>query len=169
VSEFYNARRTKNMYSPDESFRLSRSGIDQFVTCPRCFYLNRKLGLNPPATYPLTLNNAVDALMKREFDTHRMPPRVHKVVKEYGLDLVPFDHVELEEWRDAQRRGITYALPNTNLVVTGGIDDVWTDTKTNELTIVDYKATSTSKEITLDDAWKVTYKRQVEVYQWLFS
>lgn len=164
MSEFYKARRTKDLYSPNVPFRLSRSGIDR----ERCFYRNRKLGLNPPPSYPLTLNNAVDALMKREFDTHRMPPRVHRLVKEFGLELVPFNHKDLAEWRDAPSRGITYAQPRTNLVITGGVDDIWMDTNTNELTIVDYKATSTSKDITLDDAWKVTYKRQVEVYQWLF-
>src|SRR6202007_805625 len=35
------------------------------------------------------------------------------------------------------------------------------------LIVVDYKATSTEKAISLDDEWKQAYKRQMEVYQWL--
>ena len=34
--------------------------------------------------------------------------------------------------------------------------------------MVDYKATSKSGEVTLDAEWQVSYKRQVEIYQWLF-
>ena len=36
-----------------------------------------------------------------------------------------------------------------------------------ELMVVDYKATSVNKAGTLDDEWKVVYKRQMEIYQWL--
>ncbi len=49
----------------------------------------------------------------------------------------------------------------------GGIDDVWINDK-EELHIVDYKATSKTTEISLDAPWQIAYKRQVEVYQWLF-
>jgi hypothetical protein len=52
--------------------------------------------------------------------------------------------------------------------VTGGVDDVWVDPKTDELTIVDYKATSKNSEVNLDAQWQDGYKRQMEVYQWLF-
>jgi hypothetical protein len=34
--------------------------------------------------------------------------------------------------------------------------------------VVDYKATSKDKEVTIDSGWQISYKRQVEVYQWLF-
>jgi hypothetical protein len=33
---------------------------------------------------------------------------------------------------------------------------------------VDYKATSKAGEINLDADWQLSYKRQMEVYQWLF-
>jgi hypothetical protein len=74
----------------------------------------------------------------------------------------------MDEWRDSLRRGVTYSLPGTNIVVTGGVDDVWVDPKTNELVIVDYKATSKDGEVSLDADWQIGYKRQMEVYQWLF-
>ena len=56
----------------------------------------------------------------------------------------------------------------TNLKICGIIDDIWVNEKNEEIFIVDYKATSTSKEISLEDEYKQGYKRQMEVYQWIF-
>ncbi|MDP3980551.1 MAG: PD-(D/E)XK nuclease family protein [Chlamydiota bacterium] len=88
-------------------------------------------------------------------------------MKTYGIDAVPFQHEDIEIWRDGLRRGITYLHPQTNLILTGGIDDVWQN-RGGELLIVDYKATSKDEEVNLDAAWQDGYKRQMEIYQWLF-
>ncbi len=149
-------------------YTLSRSKIDLFVECPRCFYLNERLGVKRPDSFPLSLNNAVDELLKREFDLLRALQKPHRLMTEYGIDAVPFAHKELEVWRDALKNGIKYHEPTTNLILRGGIDDVWQNSK-GELHIVDYKATSKKEEVTLDAAWQDAYKRQVEVYQWLFA
>ena len=150
-----------------ETFRLSRSKIDLFVECQRCFYMDRRLGVGRPPGFPFNLNNAVDTLLKKEFDIHRAKGTRHPLVKEYGIYAVPFEHEKMEEWRDAMRRGIQYVHPDTNFNVTGGIDDVWLDAE-GKLNIVDYKATSKTTEVNLDAEWQNGYKRQVEVYQWLF-
>jgi len=47
------------------------------------------------------------------------------------------------------------------------VDDVWVN-QNGELHIVDYKATSKSGEVGIDADWQISYKRQVEIYQWLF-
>ncbi len=47
-------------------FKLSRSKIDLFLECPRCFYLGNRLGVSRPPGFPFTLNSAVDALLKKE-------------------------------------------------------------------------------------------------------
>jgi hypothetical protein len=54
----------------------------------------------------------------------------------------------------------------TNLLVYGAIDDVWVN-DSEELVVVDYKATAKDAEITLDAEWQIMYKRQMEIYQWL--
>lgn len=163
-------RKTRGMYvsNSEEPFRLSRSKIDLFVQCPRCFYLDQKCGVGRPASFPFTLNNAVDILLKKEFDIHRLAKTQHPLMKAYKIDAVPFDDPRMEEWRDALRRGISFLHKPTNLIIRGGVDDVWINKK-GELIIVDYKATSKDEEITLDDEWKDGYKRQMEVYQWLFK
>ncbi len=161
--------RTRNNFNPadTEPFRFSRSKIDLFVECSRCFYLDQRLGIKRPDTPPFSLNNAVDLLLKKEFDTHRVNGTPHPLMKSYGLEAVPFKHEKIEEWRDALRRGIQYHHKSTNLILRGGVDDVWQDNKGN-LLIVDYKATSKTTEINLDAEWQNGYKRQMEVYQWLF-
>jgi len=169
MSSFYTSKRVKNLFqnNSSEPFRLSRSKIDLFLDCPKCFYLDRKLGVGRPPGYPFSLNSAVDKLLKKEFDLHRAENTTHPLMKTYGVDAVPFKHEKMNEWRDSLRGGITYEDKETNLVITGGIDDVWVN-PAGELIIVDYKATSKEAEVTLDAEWQIGYKRQMEIYQWLF-
>lgn len=169
MSEYYKPKRTRNLYDPKstEPFRLSRSKIDLFLNCPRCFYLDRKLGVGRPPGFPFSLNSAVDALLKKEFDIHRANQTTHPLMKTHGIEAVPFEHEKMEEWRDSLRRGIQYLHTETNLLITGGVDDVWVRPD-GELIIVDYKATSKIGEVSLDADWQIGYKRQMEVYQWLF-
>ena len=52
------------------------------------------------------------------------------------------------------------------------INDVWFNTKTEQLHIVDYKSTSQKTEgmeITLEDKWKAAYKRQMDLYVWVMQ
>jgi len=169
MSQYYNPKRKRNLYDPSSKvpFRISRSKIDAFMNCPRCFYLDRRLGIGQPGGFPFNLNNAVDTLLKNEFDGYREKGEVHPLMKEAGIDAVPFKDDRMDEWRDALRRGCRYDFPQTNLFITGAIDDIWVKPD-GELIIVDYKATSKNGEITLDADWQISYKRQMEIYQWLF-
>lgn len=169
MSEYYNPKRTRNIFVPGsgQPFLLSRSKIDLFLECARCFYFDRRLGISRPPGFPFSLNAAVDTLLKKEFDVHRAKKSSHPLMHAYGIDAIPFDHPDITTWRDALRGGIKYLHHQTNLLISGGIDDVWVNPK-GELLIVDYKATAKGGEITLDADWQIGYKRQVEVYQWLF-
>ncbi len=162
----YTAQRERNLFSATETtpYKLSRSRIENFIRCKRCFYLDRKCGTDQPPMFAYTLNNAVDALLKEEFDQYRAENKAHPYLIEHGIDAIPFSHPELNDWRMNQR-GIKYHHEATNFIVTGAVDDVWIKSN-GELIIVDYKATSTQKDVTLDD--RDSYKRQMEVYQWLF-
>jgi hypothetical protein len=168
MSIYYTPIRSKNLYSPGDKkpFKLSRSKIDLFLECPRCFYLDRRLGVGRPPGFPFALNSAVDALLKREFDTHRATGRPHPLIEEYGIDARPISHEGLEKWRH-NFTGIQYLHEPTNLLIFGAIDDLWQNSK-GEYIVVDYKATAKKERITtLDRDWHIGYKRQMEVYQWL--
>ncbi|HEY4496658.1 MAG TPA: PD-(D/E)XK nuclease family protein [Candidatus Paceibacterota bacterium] len=164
-----NNRFASRVFDPlsKEPFRISRSKIELFKDCERCLYLNLRYGVNRPSTFPFTLNNAVDALLKKEFDIHRAKGKAHPLMERYGIDAVPFDHPKMEEWRDALRRGIRHHHLQTNFIVSGGIDDLWIN-PADELIIVDYKATAKTSEVNIDADWQMSYKRQMEIYQWLF-
>lgn len=163
-----NGKRTRNIFNPKskEPFKLSRSKLEDFLRCPLCFYLDRRLGVGQPPGPPFTLNTAVDGLLKKEFDMHRAGKTAHPLMKKYGIDAVPFEHPDMEKWRE-NFVGMQYHHKPTNFIITGAIDDVWVGPK-GKLHIVDYKATSTNSEITLETEYRQAYKRQMEIYQWLF-
>lgn len=158
----------KKLYDPrsNEPFRLSRSKIDLFLECPRCFYLDRRLGVSRPAGFPFNLNSAVDTLLKKEFDIHRKQKTAHPLMETYGVDAVPFQHENMDAWRDALKRGVECFYKPANFIIAGGLDDVWIN-KEKELIVVDYKATSKDSKINIDAKWQDGYKRQIEIYQWL--
>ncbi len=152
-----------------EPFRLSRSRIERFLECPRCFYLDRKFGIDRPSMPGWSLNSAVDTLLKKEFDLLRKKGEKHELMQKYNIDAVPYDHPDLSEWRDDGNKytGAKFLHKKTNIEVDGIVDDIWINPN-KELLIVDYKATSTSKQISLEDEYKQSYKKQIELYQWIF-
>ncbi len=167
MTKYYNSKRSRNIFDPasDEPFKLSRSKIENFIKCPRCFYLDRRLGIAQPAGYPFNLNSAVDKLLKKEFDIHRAKGEPHPLMKTYGIDAVPYDHEMMDIWRE-NFKGIEYRHKPTNFIITGAVDDIWINSQ-KELHAVDYKATSKEEEVSIDADWQMGYKRQIEIYQWL--
>lgn len=168
MSQYYNSRRVKGLYQcgSGDPFKISRSKIDLFLNCPRCFYFDRRLGIGRPPGFPFSLNSAVDALLKQEFDAYRVSGDRHPLIERYGVDAHPVFHEDLDKWRH-NFTGIQYLHKETNFLVYGAIDDLWQNSK-GEYIVVDYKATSKDEEITaLDKDWQDGYKRQMETYQWL--
>lgn len=167
MSEYYNPNRTRNLYDPNstEPFKLSRSKIELFMKCPKCFYMDRRLGVGQPPGFPFALNSAVDTLLKKEFDIHRAKQTAHPLMKTYGLDMVPFDHEMMDEWRE-NFKGVQYHHEPTNFIMTGAVDDIWVN-REGEIVVVDYKSTSKPSKVSLDAEWQDGYKRQMEMYQWL--
>lgn len=155
-------------YDPTDAnpYKLSRTKIDYFLECPRCFYLDRRLGIARPSGPGFSLNSAVDTLLKREFDQLRRQGQSHEIMRRYGIDAVPYVHQDLDVWRE-NFTGKQYLHTPTNFIIFGAVDDIWINPK-GELIIVDYKSTSTENEISLEDHWKQGYKKQLEIYQWIF-
>ena len=168
MSDYYSGKRTYSIYEPGSKtpFKLSRSRIENYVNCKRCFYLDRRLGIDKPPGFPFSLNSAVDKLLKKEFDVHRAKGTRHPLVENYKIDAIPMAHELIDQWRNA-KTGIQYLHLPSNFLVFGGIDDIWQDSH-GELIIVDYKATAKISEVNIDAEWQAGYKRQIEIYQWLF-
>lgn len=162
---FYKPNRKPDWNYGGPKWRLSRSKIDLFVECQRCFYVDNKLGTARPPGFPFNLNSAVDKLLKKEFDIHRAAQSAHPLMKSYGLDVVPFQDPRMDVWRE-NFKGVEVQHAPTGFTVSGAVDDIWVS-PSGEVHVVDYKATSKDEEVTLDAEWQDGYKRQMEVYQWL--
>lgn len=160
-------RERSKPYQPGQSvpFKVSRSKIDDFLNCPRCFYLDRRLKIKKPDTPPYTINKAVDELLKKEFDVYRGKGEPHPLMRDHDIDAVPYAHEKLDDWRE-NFVGVQALHEPTNILVFGAVDDLWV-TSDGELIVVDYKATAKKSEVSLDAPWQIAYKRQMEVYQWL--
>ncbi len=160
-------RERSQPYKPGQltPFKVSRSKIELYMQCPRCFWLDVRLKITRPSSPPFNINKAIDELFKKEFDSYRTKGEPHPLMVEFGVDAVPFMHEKLDEWRE-NFVGVVAIHKPTNLHIFGAIDDLWAD-KQGNIIVVDYKATAKDKEVNIDSEWQIAYKRQMETYQWL--
>jgi CRISPR/Cas system-associated exonuclease Cas4 (RecB family) len=140
--------------------KLSRSKLELFLDCPRCFWLDVNKGIRRPPPAPYTINSSIDFLLKQEFDIHRRQGSAHYLIKKYNIEAIPYKCEHIDAWRD-NFRGIQVAHKKSGFLVFGAVDDVWIN-PAGELIVVDYKATG-AKEYRIYPS----YKRQMEIYQWL--
>jgi CRISPR/Cas system-associated exonuclease Cas4 (RecB family) len=154
-------------YRPGQTtpFKVSRSKIELFMQCPRCFWLDVRLKITRPSSPPFNINKAIDELFKKEFDTYRAQGKPHPLMVEFNVPAVPYQNDQLDTWRETFTGVVTLHQP-TNLHVFGAVDDLWVN-EAGEVIVVDYKATAKDREVSIDSGWQVSYKRQMEVYQWL--
>ena len=83
-----------------EPFKVSRSKIELFMQCPRCFWLDNRLKIKRPSGPPFRINSAIDELLKKEFDLHRAAKTPHPIMEEYSVPAIPFAHKDLDTWRE---------------------------------------------------------------------
>jgi len=166
--------RVSSCYCPNqkEDFKISRGKFSNFLTCKRCFYLDRVKGLDPPGTPGWTLNETTDLLLKKEFDYCRERQIPHRLFVENQLNnVIPFDHPEIDNWRDSLHKGLIIRHKNTNIILTGGIDDIWQDNISKNLIVVDYKSQAKlgrlDKQEYLEDPYHEAYKIQMDFYAYL--
>ena len=98
-------------------FKISRSKFFNFLSCKRCFYLDRVKGLDSPGTPGWTLNETTDLLLKKEFDKCRTAQKPHRIFTQYGLNhIVPLLHKDLDKWRDSLRHGLSIRFQDSNII-----------------------------------------------------
>ena len=162
--------RASSIYTPGQNsiFKISRSKFSDFLECHRCFYLDRVKGLQSPSMPGWALNTAVDELLKKEFDFYRVQKKPHPIFKEYKLNFIPFEHEDLDTWRNSLKGGIGFEDKETNLFIHGGIDDLWFDLDREEVVVADYKAQSNTAPIEKDSylasIYHQSYKIQMDIY-----
>lgn len=151
-------------------FKVSRSEIELFMQCPRCFWLDARLKIKRPSSPPFNINKAIDELFKKEFDSYRAKAAPHPLMVEFNVQAIPYAHESLDTWRE-NFVGIVHVHKPTNLHVFGAVDDIWVN-DAGELIVVDYKATAKDTPVTQlgkEGSWQDMYRRQMEIYQWLLK
>mgnify|MGYP003973923773 FL=1 len=163
-------------YKPDKDdyYKLSRSKVDFFLNCKRCFYLDRVKGLASPSTPGWTLNETTDLLLKKEFDLCREKQIPHRIFERYNLNnVVPFQHDNINKWRDSLHHGLKIQFRDSNIILHGGVDDIWLDKNDNKLIVVDYKSQANSNPVNTEDylshVYHQGYKVQMDFYSYLLT
>ena len=157
-------------YQPGQTapFKVSRSKIELFMQCPRCFWLDVRMKIKRPGSPPFNINKAIDELFKKEFDVYRAKAEPHPLMSDNQIKAIPFAHKDMDTWRE-NFVGIIHIHEPTNLHVFGAVDDIWIDND-GKLIVVDYKATAKDKPVKVlgpEGTWQDMYRRQMETYQWL--
>ncbi len=159
----------KNIYktNSDLPFRINRTKIDLFFDCKRCFFLDQKHGIRRPHGTPLVLNNKIVDDFKKELNECRIKQKVHPEIMKLKKQFIPLFHSKLDDWRSSFK-GARFLHNTTNLVLSGIIDDIWTNPLTQLNHAIIIKSTSKSEKINIDNIWH-GYWRQLSLYSFLLN
>lgn len=146
--------------------QLSRTKLDLFLECPRCFYEDVVRRNGRPGGPAFTLNIAVDELFKREFDAYRARREPHPLFATVGLDAVPLEDPRLHDWR-RNFTGVRWLDRDTGWTLYGAVDDLWLGAD-GRIMVADYKATAKAEHVTAASLHPA-YRRQADVYQFLVA
>ncbi len=168
--------RASSIYKPNqkEDFKISRGRFSNFLSCRRCFYLDRVRGLTEPSTPGWALNTLTDTLLKKEFDECRLQQKPHRILIKNNLShIIPFQHDNIDKWRNSLSGGLQVRFKDSNIILQGGVDDIWLNTKTDEIIIVDYKSQQSnyvvSQETYFKSPYREGYKTQLDFYAYLLK
>ena len=149
--------------------KLSRFAVETSLNCERCFVLQYKYKISMPML-PFTLNIACDGLVKNEFDYYRKKQEPHPIFTKHGIEAVPFDHPEMDNWRH-NFKGAYFIDEENGFKAGGAVDDLWlkndgslivADTKTTAKNIFNWDETFEKYD------YARGYQRQLEFYQYTY-
>ena len=79
----------------------------------------------------------------------------------------------MDDWRDSLRKGLMARYNDSNIILSGGVDDIWFDTKKECLIVVDYKSQANSRPVEtesyLASPYHEGYKVQMDFYNYLLD
>ena len=101
-----------------------------------------------------------------------MLKKPHRILIENNLShIIPFQHEEMDNWRNSLSGGLQVRFKDTNIILQGGVDDIWLNTKTDEIIIADYKSQHSNYGVSQETYFKSFYhdgyKTQLDFYAYL--
>ncbi len=147
----------------NKPLQLSPNSLNLYYECPRCFWLDKKMGIKRPQPYPYALNAAVDVLLKQEFDKYRKKRELHPLLVAYNIPAKLFPNQKmLDEWRN-NFKGIRYYDASLDATLFGAVDDIL-EFSEGKLAPMDYKSTG-SKTANVYDRFQL----QMDIYTFLLE
>lgn len=145
--------------------RLSKSALDKFVDCPRCFYLKYKHKLSQPDMISSKVWKGVERVTQAHYERYRVaketPPNLLGMVP---ADAIPYQGGDkLISLKDLRYWGKGLAVTIDGVLVTTALDDMLQVEEDGKIaySVIDYKSKSkaTDEEATAD-----LYQNQADVF-----
>ena len=147
----------------NQSIQLSPSSLNLYLECPHCFWLEKRQGIRRPPAYPYALNQAVDILLKQEFDSYRARGEVHPLILAHNIPAKLFPNQDLlNQWR-SNFVGIRFYDPELEASLFGAVDDIL-EFEDGKLAPLDYKSTGSQVANVYD-----RFQLQMDVYTYLLE
>jgi len=146
-----------------KQLKLSPNSLNLFLECPHCFWLEKHQGVKRPPPYPYALNQAVDVLLKKEFDGYRAKGEIHPLISSNNIQAKLFSNQALlNQWR-SNFVGIRFYDSDLDATLFGAVDDVL-EFHDGKLAPLDYKSTG-SKIANVYDRFQI----QMDIYTYLLE
>lgn len=147
----------------NKPIQLSPNSLNLYLECPRCFWLEKKMGVRRPQPYPYALNAAVDLLLKEEFDDYRKRGEQHPLLLAHHIPAKLFQNQELlNQWR-SNFSGIRYYNKELAATIFGAVDDIL-EFPDGKLAPLDYKSTGSATANIYD-----RFQLQMDIYTYLLE
>lgn len=147
----------------NQPIQLSPSSLNLYLECPHCFWLEKRQGIKRPPAYPYALNQAVDTLLKQEFDSYRAKGEVHPLILAHNIPARLFSNQDLlNQWR-SNFAGIRFYDPGLEASLFGAVDDIL-EFSDGKLAPLDYKSTGSQVANIYD-----RFQLQMDVYTYLLE
>ncbi len=148
-----------------QPFKMSRTKIDLYFDCKRCFFIDQRFGIRRPHGTPLVINSRFVNQLKFELNECRKSQQAHPQIIDQNRKLIPYNHKKLTEWQNPFK-GVSYLHQESNIIFYGVIDDIWLDKDTKKYHNIIIKTTSKKNKINYEEIWP-GYWKQLSFYSYL--
>ena len=143
----------------EKNIRLSKSTLEEFTRCARCWWLAKKENIKAPDGIRAGVPMGIDRVLKGHYDAFRaeglVPPELRGKIPGGLYDGKKISMGDLRNWR----KGLAVAVGPYELST--ALDDLLYDPKTKLYNMIDYK--SKAKETDEADTRKY-YQTQADAY-----
>ena len=139
--------------------RLSKSQLDKFVACPRCFWMEKHHRIKQPEGIRAGVPMGIDRVLKGHYDAHRAAKKVpNELVGKIPSGLYPGDRIHMEDLRN-WRKGLVAVVDGVELST--AMDDLLFDPATGIYNVYDAKSKA---KLTNEEDTARYYQTQADAY-----